>query len=178
MTREEFSALCEGYGAYKSFIVAVEDIPTDEKLREYCEMNYCGCYNKNYACPPQIGTPTNVVAKLRRYKSAFVFQTVTALEDSYDIEGMTAAAQRHSDIADKLEADIKAQYPRFLKLTAGGCTICKVCAKATNEPCRFPDRAVSSLEAYCMDVSTLAKICEMNYINGKDTVTYFGVFLV
>jgi len=28
-----------------------------------------------------------------------------------------------------------------------------------------------------MNVSTLAKLCGMNYINGKDTVTYFGAFL-
>lgn len=43
--------------------------------------------------------------------------------------------------------------------------------------CRFSERAVSSLEAYCMNVSTLAGLCGMKYINGKDTMAYFGAFL-
>ncbi|MBM3710008.1 MAG: DUF2284 domain-containing protein, partial [Actinobacteria bacterium] len=34
-----------------------------------------------------------------------------------------------------------------------------------------------SLEAYCMNVSTLAELCNMKYINGQNTVTYFGAFL-
>ncbi|MBM3708346.1 MAG: DUF2284 domain-containing protein, partial [Actinobacteria bacterium] len=36
---------------------------------------------------------------------------------------------------------------------------------------------ISSLEAYCMNVSTLAGLCNMKYINGQNTVTYFGAFL-
>ena len=40
--------------------------------------------------------------------------------------------------------------------------------------CRFPDRAMSSLEAYGVNVSELAVQCGMRYINGENTVTYFG----
>lgn len=39
---------------------------------------------------------------------------------------------------------------------------------------RFPDRAMSSLEAYGVNVSELAVQCGMRYINGENTVTYFG----
>ena len=65
----------------------------------------------------------------------------------------------------------------IIQLTAGKCTVCKVCTLIENKPCRFPDKAISSLEAYCMNVSILAKLCHMNYINGQNTVTYFGAFL-
>ena len=65
-----------------------------------------------------------------------------------------------------------------LFMGAGGCRICKRCAKLDNEPCRFPEEAMSSLEAYGANVSALARSAGMKYINGVDTVTYFGaVFL-
>ena len=71
----------------------------------------------------------------------------------------------------------KQGFGRILCLGAGGCRICPRCAKQTNEPCRHPDRATPSLEAYGVNVSTLAKTAGMKYINGQNTVTYFGAVL-
>jgi predicted metal-binding protein len=62
-------------------------------------------------------------------------------------------------------------------LGAGGCRVCPVCAKKTDEPCRHPELAMSSLETYGINVSKLAASAGMKYINGKDTVTYFGAVL-
>ena len=66
---------------------------------------------------------------------------------------------------------------RILHLGAGGCNICPVCARVENHPCRFPDMAISSLEAHGINVSRLAAECGMKYINGQNTVTYFGAVL-
>ena len=63
---------------------------------------------------------------------------------------------------------------RVLYLTAGACGVCKTCAKQEALPCRFPDRATSSLEAYGIHVSRLAESAGMRYINGVNTVTYFA----
>ncbi|HPE96129.1 MAG TPA: DUF2284 domain-containing protein, partial [Bacillota bacterium] len=63
----------------------------------------------------------------------------------------------------------------------GGCGLCETCAAKEKKPCRHPDKAFSSLEAYCMNVSLLAEKCSMEYINmidgSYDTVTYFGIIL-
>ena len=64
-----------------------------------------------------------------------------------------------------------------LHLGAGGCGVCKPCAKQSGEPCRFPELAMPSLEAYCINVSELARAAGMKYINGPNTVTYFGAVL-
>ena len=50
-------------------------------------------------------------------------------------------------------------------------------AKASNEPCRHPEQAMASLEAYGVNVSELASASGMKYINGQNTVTYFGALL-
>jgi len=169
--------ICIEAGAYKAFVITTDKIPFDENLRTYCEANYCGSYGKNYACPPSVGDSKELIAKAKNYKKALVFQTVAKIEDSFDFEGMKEAAFNHSKVADVINKDIKKQYNNYLQLTAGECSTCQVCAQVENEPCRFPDEAISSLEAYCMNVSILAGLCQMKYINGVNTVTYFGAFL-
>lgn len=169
--------LSEKFGAYKSYIIDVDKIPFDKDLRKYCEMDYCGYYGKNYACPPNVGDPESVIKQAKSYSRALVFQTVKNIEDSYDFEGMEKAKDIHTQIADSLNEEFKKQSDDYLQLTAGACSVCEKCAIQEDLPCKSPDMAVSSLEAYCMNVSTLAELCDMKYINGQNTVTYFGAFL-
>jgi predicted metal-binding protein len=176
-SEENLVKTCIEAGAFKAFVITTDKIPFDENLRSYCETNYCGSYGKNYACPPSVGDCKELIKKAKNYKKALIFQTVTQIEDSFDFEGMKEAAFKHSKIAETINKDIEKQYVNYLQLTAGECSTCPVCALVENKPCRFPDKAISSLEAYCMNVSILAKLCNMKYINGQNTVTYFGAFL-
>lgn len=174
---EDLVKKCIVSGAYKAFAMNVEEIPFDGNLRSYCEANYCGSYGKNYACPPSVGDVKEVIARAKNYKKALIFQTVTEIEDSYDIMGMQEAKLKHSKVAKTINQNIKNRYSNYLQLTAGECSVCPICAKVEEKPCRFPEQAISSLEAYCMNVSILSELCNMKYINGENTVTYFGAFL-
>lgn len=161
-------------GAYRAFVLPVLEVPFDAGLRAYCEENRCGAYGKNYACPPCVGTAEQTIAQARAYQYALVFQTVGMLEDSFDFEGMMEASKTHERISNQLFQALREELPGCLTLSAGGCKICEKCAKVDEKPCRFPGQAVSSLEAYCVNVSALAEKCEMKYINGQNTVTYFS----
>jgi len=176
-SEENLVKTCIEAGAYKAFVISTGKIPFDENFRSYCEANSCGNYGKNYACPPNVGDSKELIEKAKSYKKALVFQTVTEIEDSFDFEGMKEAALKHSKVADTINKDIKEQSNNYLQLTAGKCSVCEICALIENKPCKFPDKAISSLEAYCMNVSILAELCHMKYINGQNTVTYFGAFL-
>ena len=103
---------------------------------------------------------------------------MSELEDSFDFEGMVDAKKRTYPLAQSLR-DVFAdcEITDVLHLGAGGCGVCKVCSKRTGEPCRFPEKAMASLEAYSINVSELAKSAGMKYINGQNTVTYFGAVL-
>lgn len=165
-------------GAFKANIISASDIKTDKMFRELCEANACGMYGKCYMCPPDIGDIEVLMAKLRDYRSALVYQTVTALEDSFDFEGMTEARIEANRIALKLRSVFdEVGIKNALHLSAGACGICETCAKRTGEPCRCPDLAMASLETYGINVNELAKSAGMKYINGQDTVTYFGAVL-
>ena len=165
-------------GAYKANVIAVKDISLDRAFRAMCESNACGVYGKCYMCPPDVGDIDVLMAEVGKYDYALVYQTVTELEDSYDFEGMIEAKKKTYPLAQSLR-DVFADMnvTKVLHLGAGGCGVCKTCAKRMGEPCRFPEKAMPSLEAYGVNVSELAKASGMKYINGQDTVTYFGAVL-
>lgn len=169
--------ICRSEGAADVRVIDTDRIPFDPKLRAYCAVNACGSYGRNYACPPHVGEPDELIARAKSYGRALLFQTIGELEDSFDIEGMNRAGERHKAVCKAIFDRITPQMGRHLIMTAGGCDKCKTCAAVTGEPCRFPDEAISSLEAYCMNVSQLCGKCGMKYINGANTVTYFAMCL-
>lgn len=177
-TVEELREKALRLGAFRAEIVNAADVPTDAAFRAMCESNACGNYGQNYTCPPLAGPIDTLMAKLKSYKSVLVYQTVSELEDSFDFEGMMEAGNVHNRLAQRLwDLTDEAGLTDVLHLGAGGCRLCPVCAKRTNELCRRPGRAMASLETYGVNVSQLAKLAGMKYINGQDTVTYFGAVL-
>ena len=165
-------------GAYKASVIETKDIVLDRAFRAMCESNSCGMYGKCYMCPPDVGDIDELMREVGNYDYALVYQTVTELEDSFDFEGMIEAKKKTYPLAQSLRnvfADMN--VTKVLHLGAGGCGVCEHCAKRTGEPCRFPEKAMPSLEAYGVNVSELAKAAGMKYINGQNTVTYFGAVL-
>ena len=165
-------------GATKANVIEADKIETDRSFRDMCAQNACGVYGKCHMCPPDVGDIEALMAEVGKYDYALVYQTVSELEDSYDFEGMVAARKRTYPLAQSLrEVFADAGISHVLHLGAGGCGVCEVCAKKTGEPCRFPEKAMPSLEAYGVNVSALARASDMKYINGQNTVTYFGAVL-
>ena len=175
---DKLTELAQSLGAFRASVIPVENVETDASFRDLCAANVCGNYGRNWMCPPDAGEIHDLMAALRTYSYALVYQTVSELEDSYDFEGMMDAGVAHNRLMVELRRGIDTlALPRVLHLGAGGCRMCEVCAKRTGEPCRHPDLAVASLETYGINVSKLAPAAGMKYINGKDTVTYFGAVL-
>ena len=152
-------------------------IPFEPPLIEMCKMNTCGNYGKSYSCPPSVGNTDELIEKAKQYKYITVFQKVYKLEDSFDFEGMTEGKNNFKDLTKKVYPICRECFEAFLLLGAGPCDLCSECGILTDTPCRFPEKAIASLESYAIKVSDLAGLCSMNYINGVNTVTYFGAVL-
>ncbi|MEG0769649.1 MAG: DUF2284 domain-containing protein [Ruthenibacterium sp.] len=165
-------------GAAKAAVIPVKEIAFRCEFRKMCEMNSCGMYGKSWMCPPIVGDIDTLIQQAQSYQCALVYQTIGELEDSYDFEGMMVAGQKINDLTQHLRdafgTALDTPLHAALHLGAGGCRLCETCAKRDAQPCRFPDKALASLEAYGVAVSQLAELCGMKYINGQDTVTYFG----
>ena len=165
-------------GARRAAPVSGGEIVYSESFRDICRSNQCGNYGACWMCPPEIGPIAELMARARSYPLGVLYQTVGQLEDSFDIEGMFADAADHAAVSQRLQKQAQAVLKApFLHLTCGGCHVCKTCAKVTDEPCRFPEKAMSSVEGYCMDVYNTTRSTPLRYTNGSNTVTYFGMVL-
>jgi len=151
----------------------------DEGFREICRGNACGNYGNCYMCPPDVGDIHQLMAAVRACPAAVLYQTIHPLEDSYDYEGMVEAGKRHAAMSQALESKLRETPGRsYLHLTLGGCRLCDVCAKREGLPCRHPGNVLPSLESYGVNVYSTAQHAGLAYINGADTVTYFGMVLL
>ncbi|MDR2406085.1 MAG: DUF2284 domain-containing protein [Deltaproteobacteria bacterium] len=166
--------------------LSVSNFSFNPEFRSLCEANHCGHFNKQWMCPPHVGEVDTLVSEVKSFERAIVYQFIGELEHSMDWKGTLAAGASFKKITLQIVDDL---IPRLidereskdakavLLLGCGPCPYCKVCAFQENEPCRHPDKAVRSLEANCVDVSALAAECGLKYINGPNTVTFFGSLL-
>lgn len=178
MTYEALIRAALDCGASKATVINNHQIVLSEEVRKMCAANRCGIYGKCWVCPPDVGTIEDCMATVRRFPRGLLYQRYSDLEDSFDIEGMQEAKKDFIALSQRLNERIKELLEgEYLHLSGGGCGLCKVCAKVTGEPCRFPEKALSSVEAYGVDVYNTTKSTELKYINGQDTVTYFGMVL-
>lgn len=176
MNPNELLQLVLNCGADKAALIQQSSIALSAEFREACARNQCGLYGRCWMCPPDVGDIEVLMAQIRAFPQGVLYQTIGTLEDSFDFEGMTAAGRHHAQVSQRIRAALPAGL-RVLHLTCGGCRVCETCAKITGEPCRFPDRALPSVESYGVDVYNTARATDLKYINGADTVTYFGLLL-
>ncbi len=165
--------------ATRAGIVPTDKVKFSLELRQMCAQNYCGCYGKNWMCPPGVGPFEKLQKKVMEFKQGLVIQTVHQLEDSFDIEGMEQAKSNHNDTFMSVLSMIKEEYSpqKLLPLNVGACEICSKCAYIEGKECYFPDRAIASLESYGINVMALVSQCGFPYNNGANTVSYVGYIL-
>ena len=160
-------------------ILDTSSIQFHEDFRKACEKNFCRKFDTNWMGPPAIGPISALMKQVTRYSKGLLIQTMHPVRSNFDMKGILQAAKVHGIAFHELVKKLKAAYPGedFLPLDAGCCSICERCAYLDREPCRHPDEAVSSVEAYGMNVIALQKSAGLPYNNGKNTVTYVGLIL-
>lgn len=165
-------------GAEKACVIPQSQIVLSGEFRKICESNGCGNYGRCWMCPPDVGEIGELMEKVRTYSHGLLYQSIGKLEDSFDIEGMTEAGLKHAALSRRIEKTAVPTLPKgALHLTCGGCRFCDSCAKSENKPCPYPGEALASLESYGIDVYKTVKDTELKYINGQNTVTFFGMIL-
>ena len=161
---------------HESAWIDPKTVPFSADVRQMCADNRCGKYGSCWTCPPGCGDWEMLRDKYQAYKEAFVFTTCHELEDSFDFEGMQEAGAAHKRLDDLIADKLGAFVGQYVHLGAGACGICTTCTYP-DAPCRFPERLMPTVEGYGIYVNKLAESAGLEYINGPDTVTYFGMLL-
>lgn len=148
-----------------------------QEVRDMCAANTCGQYGVKWSCPPGCGSLEECERKVRGYQKGLIVQTVGQLEDSMDYETMMETEEAHKEHFVSFLNTLKESFPRLLPLGAGCCTNCKTCTYP-DEPCRSPEKAISSMEAYGMLVNQICKDNGVTYNYGPNTIAYTSCYLL
>ena len=146
-----------------------------EDVRAMCASDKCRAYGKNWTCPPHCGTLADCTAKIQSHRRGILLQTVGQLEKTIDTKGYRRTEQQHLQQFHAFCELLRRNYPDALCLGSGGCRICETCAFP--EPCRFPEKACSSMEGYGLFVTQVCRDNDVPYHHGEKTVTYTACVL-
>jgi len=149
---------------------------TDD-VRQMCIQNTCGRYDRAWNCPPVCGTIAELEAACKGYSRGILVNSVTHLLDSFDWEGMIEGGSNlHEMLIDVKEYADASGMKDFRVFGSGRCHGCEECSYP-DEPCRHPDMLLTPIEACGINVMKLAGASGFKYINGQNTVTFFGMIL-
>ena len=153
---------------------ALEFLPA---VRDMCSADRCQKYGRSWTCPPGCGTLDEVAAEASRYRRGVLLQTTARLEDDFDIEAMqqTETDQKQSFAA--FVEQLRREYPDCLPMATGGCTLCPECTYP-DAPCRFPQKAIPSMEAYGLLVNQVCTDNGVPYNYGEERIAYSGCLLL
>ncbi len=147
------------------------------EVRNMCASNKCHQYDKNWSCPPGCGTLEECESRIRSFRQGILVQTVGTLEDSMDYEAMMETERLHKEHFLAFDEYLSQLYPNRLSIGAGCCTRCKECTYP-DAPCRFPQKMISSMEAYGMLVTQVCQDNDLPYYYGDCTIAYTSCFLL
>ena len=154
-------------------VAALEFMP---EVRDMCSADRCHQYGKNWRCPPGCGSIEDAAKRAALYSRGVLVQTIGKMEDDFDYETIQATSQKHKENFAALVQKLRKKYPDLLPMGAGTCTLCEKCSYP-GAPCRFPDKSISSMEAYGLWVSRVCELSGVPYNNGKQTITYTSCYL-
>ncbi len=176
MNFEKINELLSPYGLNQISEIPIEAVVIEDEVRKNCEVNACGRYGKTWGCPPGIGPIAEWKEKIMTFSHAAMFNYVGKIEDSYDFEGMQEVGAKFTEITREFDQKLRETKQKYLLFGSGSCSICEKCTYP-DAPCRFPDKMIPSMESCGMFVAKMAEPNGFKYINGANSVTYFGIVL-
>lgn len=144
-------------------------------VRDMCAADQCRAYGENWTCPPHCGSLEACAEQIQSFHRGILLQTVGTMEKIIDTKAYRRTEQQHLALFHRLAGEIREKYPDALCLGSGGCRICQSCAYP--EPCRFPEKACSSMEGYGLFVTQVCRDHGLPYHHGEKTITYTACIL-
>ena len=151
----------------------------EERIRAFCLENKCGNYGHNYMCPPYVGSVEEIRIKLKKFKRGVLLQYAKSLDIRGDREGVRQTkVDFHHKILQIEEFLRKEGINQVWGMIGGSCELCDVCKAKIGEPCPYPDKARTSLEAIAIDVLALLDKFGLDSKFHADKITWTGCVLL
>ncbi|MBE5056447.1 DUF2284 domain-containing protein [Pseudoflavonifractor sp. DSM 107456] len=157
-------------------VVRAQDLECLPEVRDMCAAGRCGAFGTRWTCPPGCGSLEECAARLKEYGEGVLVQSTGMLDDPFDADTMMETERIHKERFAALAEAARAEEADCLPLGAGTCQLCAQCTYP-DAPCRFPQRAVISMEAFGLLVSSACERAGVPYYYGPNTITYTSCVL-
>ncbi len=171
MNDQQLLELAESCGFERVGMLNIPALEFNPAVREMCAADRCHSYGRCWTCPPYCGTLEHFAAKAASYSRGLIVQSIGQMEDDYDYESMMETETLQKERFCALTEKVREIYPECMPLAAGACRICEKCA-CPDEPCRFPELAVPSMEASGLNVSKTCRDSGIDYYYGPQTIAF------
>ncbi len=152
-----------------------EDIPFSKRVRSICREE-CPRYGTSWSCPPGVGSVEECCERCKSYDGVFVFTTVAEVADAANMEETLATRGAHEETTRQIREIFCEHSFDTTALSGESCAICKTCTYP-DAPCRHTDQMLPCIEGYGIVVPLLAEEAGIEFMNGGNIVTWFGLVL-
>ncbi len=171
--RSEIEEKLSGLPVVQYAWLAGGEIPFSERVRSICREE-CPRYGSSWACPPGVGTVEECRIVCESYDGALVFTTIAEVQDIENMEETLATRKEHEEVTRGIRHILQQYTGQTLALSGDSCAICGKCAYP-DEPCRHPGEMIPCVEGYGIVVPLLAEQAGIEFMNGSNVVTWFGM---
>ena len=169
------SLAAEGGFSHCAPLCMAAAVPRRE-VRGMCAADRCGKWGRCWSCPPACGTLEQAASRIARFDRGILVQSTAELADEFDYQGIMRLTEEHKRRFADFARQARLVYPDCLPLTAGTCMLCRTCTYP-DRPCRYPNRRLSSMEAYGLFVSDVCTKSGLSYNYGPRTLTFTSCVL-
>lgn len=155
----------------------VHSLEFTPQVLDMCSESTCNKYNKNWRCPPGCEGVEEAAKRARQYNYGLVVQTTGHLEDDFDIDTIRETKNSHQKDFYALVKKLRLRYQDILPLSSDACAFCEKCT-FPDSPCRFPELAISPIEAYGLMVNKICALAGLKYYYGRLTLTFTSCYLL
>ncbi|MDD4859799.1 MAG: DUF2284 domain-containing protein [Dehalococcoidales bacterium] len=169
-------ALARGISMAQPFDIKL--LVPQARVRGYCGDDKCGNYNRNYSCPPFVGTLEEIGERLSKFQNGILLQYAKpAVIEKGNRELEKTKLDFHLkllELEDFLKANGAAQV---WGMPGGSCSLCRTCRATESKPCRHPEKVRNSMEAAGIDVLGLLAKLKLDNQFHPDRITWTGCVL-
>ena len=165
----------EGFNAG---MIEPANIPVNPAFRVCCEENRCGKYNANYSCPPDCGTVEELHNRILAEDTTMIVTTQWEIGSYENKEDIQEAKKIHNASVLRLMDRLRKLGYEGFAAGYNGCPLCNPCKRILNEPCPFPDKRISCMSAYCIDVAETARRCGLEFSWEPGKLYLFGMIAI
>lgn len=152
-----------------------EEIPFSKRVRSICREE-CPRYGTSWSCPPGVGSVEECCDRCKAYDGVFVFTTIAEVTDAANMEETLATRGAHEETTRQIREIFCEHSFDTIALSGESCAICKTCTYP-DAPCRHPEQMLACIEGYGIVVPLLAEEAGIEFMNGNNIVTWFGMVL-